>query len=421
MKSSYAHKSMTNFAKLWIGQVASQGGTRMYQIALLWWIITVLPSWQGVALGAFLVVGALPAILFVRPIGHLVETSEPRRLLIICDLLAHVTVVLAGLVVAFSEPGVALVAVFIAEFILMTLQGVIDPTISKAIPNLVRQEDLDRAIAFQTSTQSLANFGGAVLAASLIATLGVVGTIALNAASYLVSAVASYTLRVDHPPQESLPAGSSEPAVAAFTPSELPSQIRMLFWGFGLTNFFSTPTLVILPLYTARALSGSASSLAVYEASIWFGMLLGAALSPLASEFRNPTRFCAYCVAGLGLSLSLVGVFVEWRVYLIALFFGHLLLGIANTKFAAYFQETVPSEIKGRFFATLQAMISVTFPLAFFLFGVLADWFSPPAMCLLQGVGLVVMSGYFFALSFAAQRSDSTTKVGSRLSMEVDS
>ena len=59
----------------------------------------------------------------------------------------------------------------------------------------------------------------------------------------------------------------------------------------------------------------------------------------------------------------------------------------------------VAPEIKGRFFALMQALIGFTFPIAYFAFGALTDYIPPPKVCLLQGAGVVVLSLYFLRLA----------------------
>jgi hypothetical protein len=59
----------------------------------------------------------------------------------------------------------------------------------------------------------------------------------------------------------------------------------------------------------------------------------------------------------------------------------------------------VQPELKGRFFALMQALLSFTFPAAFFLFGLLAEVMTPPRVCLIQALGVLAISGYFLRLS----------------------
>lgn len=113
----------------------------------------------------------------------------------------------------------------------------------------------------------------------------------------------------------------------------------------------------------------------------------------------------------LGISLILPGLMIRSFVMLLALFVSGVALGVNNVKFVTLFQRMVDPSIKGRFFALMQALISFTFPISFFLFGLLGDIFSSPILCLIQGSGIIAIAGFFFNLS--------RTQEGKNLSIEV--
>ena len=87
-----------DFALLWLGQVLSQAGSRMYQIAILWWLLgRAGPEGGGLAVGTFLVLSALPSILLVGPIGRLVDRFPSRRILVVADVGAGLVLVAVAL------------------------------------------------------------------------------------------------------------------------------------------------------------------------------------------------------------------------------------------------------------------------------------------------------------------------------------
>jgi hypothetical protein len=156
-------------------------------------------------------------------------------------------------------------------------------------------------------------------------------------------------------------------------------------------------------------LGGTASLLGILEAAIWLGILAGTFGSKRAgagSTAPEVLRLGAACMLLLGGALFLPGVFVHKGLFFAALFCAGCCVGVNNVKFVTLFQERVRPEIKGRFFALMQALLSFTFPAAFFLFGLLAEIMTPPKVCLIQSVGVLALSGYFLRLS-------KTTEVGS--------
>jgi len=154
-----------------------------------------------------------------------------------------------------------------------------------------------------------------------------------------------------------------------------------------------------LPLYTKQTLAASPTVLGMLEASLWIGLVVGSFSTGIVAFVKSTIRVGALCVFAGGLSLSVPGLIVDRTVYLAMLFCAGLSLGINNVKFVSLFQTVVPSEIKGRFFALMQALISFTFPISYFAFGCLADVVSPPRVCLIQGIGIMILSGFFLHLA----------------------
>ncbi|MFC1521763.1 MFS transporter [Elusimicrobiota bacterium] len=385
-----------DFFFMWLGQVMSQAALRMFQIAIMWWIIAVNAGGSGTQAGLFMVSGALPPILFANAIGRWVERFQSKYILIMCAIAA--CVVAAGVSALFHASQISIAGSFIAGFLMALLQAFMDPTLNKAVMEVVESHDVEDAVAFQSSTQSLANFGGAVAGAMLIDLLGIANVVMAGAASFFLAAASYYCVRFRYALE---PKGkkSQEAALSGWKVlSEMPL-IRKVLIGFGLVNFFATPTLVVLPLYTKHALHASATVMGILEASLWIGLLAGTFSSRWVNFTRNTLRLGALCIATMGVCFIVPGLMVDRIVYAAMLFGVGFALGVNNVKFIALFQKTVAQDRKGRFFAIMQAVISFTFPIAYFLFGALADIMTPPKVCMIQGAGVVCVAFFFFILS----------------------
>lgn len=382
---------------LWIGQLASQAGTQMYRMALLWWILTASPGGSGLEVGLLMVFGAIPSLAFVKPIGRLVERTDSQRLLVSCDLIASGVV---GVVTALLYSGALTVwAAYAASFLTASVHAVFDPTLNKAVPRIVAPEDMQAAVAFQSSTQSLASFGGAVAGAVLVEQIGIPAVALANAVSYLVSALCIVAIRF-RPAPEAMGSGIARDLSALAVLDAMPLVKRYLI-GFGMVNFFTVPTLVVLPVYTYQTLQASPSTLGALEASLWLGLLAGAFSSRVVDRIRRPSRVAALCLFTLGTCLFVPGVYIHRETYILLLFIAGMALGVNNVKFIALFQKLVPPEAKGRFFAVLQAAVGFTFPVAYAVFGMMAKFLPPPQVCLVQGVGTMAVALYFLSLGDA--------------------
>jgi hypothetical protein len=381
-----------NFALVWLGQVLSQGGTRVYQIALLWWLLGQVPhDVRGLAGGAFLVVGAVPALVLVRRIGRVLDVRPSRTVMLRAELIAGAAVAVLA-VLAFRN-AVPVWSVYVVGAVVAVCQAFFDPCLTKATPELVDGADVERAVGFETSTQSVANFAGAAFGAALLGTIGFPGAVAVNAATYGVSALCLLAARFRTPEPMPVPDntdGEPQGGLWRFIGS-LP-RVRPLLICFAVANFFSAPTLLVLPLYTKSVLHGDAGTLSRLEAALWFGLLFGAFAAAHLTVPGRTTRFSAVCIGGFAVFLGLPGVIIGGPFYLVTLALAGVSLGVSNVKFVALFQRTVPDGWKGRFFAVLQAAISTTFPVAFLAFGAVGDAVPAQWMCLAQGAGLAVIA-----------------------------
>lgn len=377
---------------LWGGQVTSQAGTRMYQIAMLWWLMK-REGGSGVHLGLFMVFGALPQILLVKPIGRLIDRTPSRRLLVGCDVLsAAVVFAITGLLYAgqMSVP-----AAYVAGFLVPLLHAVFNPTLNKAVAEIAPPELIGATVALQSSSQSMASFGGAVLGAMLIEPVGVPAVALFNAGSYVVSALCLWIIpfRYARPPAPPAPAG--QPDVSGWAVLDRIPAVKGYLIGFGLANFFSVPTLIVLPVYTVQVLKGSATVLGQLEASLWLGLIGGAFASGWTARIRDPRHIGFLCIATMGLALMMPGFIVHAYFYMAMLAVVGLALGINNVRFVSMFQQVVPAELKGRFFAVLQATIGFSFPLAYLVFGLLTSRIDPTWVCVVQGAGTIAVAVYF--------------------------
>lgn len=383
-----------DFALVWLSQVLSQGGTRMYQIGLLWWLLGRVEEGQrGLASGLFLLIAALPAVLLANRIGAVLSRTPSRSVMLRAELVAGGVVSL--LAYCAMADLVATWAVYPVALVLAVCQAFVDPTLTKSVPEIVDEADVEEAVAFETATQSLANFGGAVFGAVVIDALGFVGVVILNALSYLLSSGLLYAARFRPLPLAAEPDAAVTPEPQAASAwgflSTMPF-VRSVLVCFAVANFFASPVFLVMPLYTKLVLEADAAVLAQLEASLWLGLLIGAFSGRLVAGVRRIVWVGAACLGLYALAFALPGLVASQPVYMLSLAAGGWCLGLNNVKFVTLFQQLVPPAGKGRFFALLQAAVGFSFPMAALAFGLLGDHLSPQTLCLVQAMGLAAVA-----------------------------
>ncbi|MEV4441822.1 MFS transporter [Streptomyces sp. NPDC049577] len=377
------------FGAVWLAQVLTQAAVRMFQVGVAWWLVAyAVGGGRGLASGLFMAVSTLPAVALAPVVARTVARRSHRSLLRAAAGTAGLaSAALAGWAYAAGLPLAAAYAVTLA---LAACQAFFDPCLTTSVPELVDDEDIEAATGFELSTQSLASLGGALLGALIVDRAGIAGLAVGCAAAYLTAALLLTAVRFR-------PAAAPEAATvddAAATGgrtlrrilSGLPF-VRKILLCFTAANLFTTAVFVVIPLYTRSVLHDDGSTVALLEASLGTGTLIGSFTG--ARVPGRPTVLGSYCLALMALALALPGLLTGRLVFAGSLVVAGWCVGVIGVRFVALFQRLVPTADKPGFFAVMQAVLGATFPLASLLFGLLGDQLPVRALCLIQAAGLL--------------------------------
>lgn len=375
------------FAAVWLGQVLTQAAVRMFQVGVSWWIVAyAVPDARGLASGLFMAVCTLPAVALAPVVAGAVARIAHRSVLRTAAAVAGASS--AALALWAYGGDLPLTTVYAAGLALATCQAFFDPCLTTSVPELVDDADIETATGFELSTQSLAGLSGALLGALTVDRAGVAGLAAGCAAAYLGAAVLVASARF-----RTVAAGDADGAAAAPRRrplrrilAELPSVRRILIC-FTAANLFTAAVFVVIPLYTRSVLFGGGGTVALLEASLGTGALVGAFTGTRVPG--RPTVAGAWCLALMALALALPGLFAQRPVIAGCLAVAGWCAGAVSVRFVALFQRMVPTADKPGFFAVMQAVLGASLPVASLVFGSAGDFLSPQTLCLVQGIGLL--------------------------------
>ncbi|MFD8288481.1 MFS transporter [Streptomyces lavendulae] len=375
------------FAAVWLGQVLTQAAVRMFQVGVCWWIVAhAVDDARGLASGLFMAACTLPAVALAPVVAAAVARFAHRSVLRTAAALAGGT---AGALALWAYGGdLPLATVYAAGLALATCQAFFDPCLTTSVPELVDDADIETATGFELSTQSLAGLGGALLGALTVDRAGVAGLAAGCAAAYLGAAllVASARFRTVAPDAGADASAPPGRRTLRRILGELP-YVRRILICFTAANLFTTAVFVVIPLYTRSVLAGGGGTVALLEASLGTGALVGAFTGTRVPG--RPTVAGAYCLGLMALALALPGLVAHRPVIAGCLAVAGWCAGAVSVRFVALFQRLVPAADKPGFFAVMQAVLGASLPVASLVFGFAGDFLSPRTLCLVQGVGLV--------------------------------
>lgn len=174
-----------NFLFLWLGQIISQWGDRLGQMALIAFIYERSPgsSW---ALAKILSLTILPVFLIGPVAGVYVDRWDRRRTMCISDLLRAGLFVIIPLWFVYFKSLIPLYAVI---FLVFTIGRFFVPAKMAIIPDLVKKEDLLAANSLVNIAALIAALLGLGIGGVLVERWGSRGGFHLDAMSFLFSAV----------------------------------------------------------------------------------------------------------------------------------------------------------------------------------------------------------------------------------------
>ncbi|WCO68048.1 MFS transporter [Iamia majanohamensis] len=356
-------RTSPSFRRLFLAHTVSRAGDAFNTVALVVLVFDLTGSGIGVA-GA--VMFEVAPVLLLGPLAGLAADRLPRRRLLIGADLARALIAL-GLVVAAGRLGVA----YAVAFGLSAGAVIFNPAAASLLPEVVDEEELVTANSALWTAAVIVQVALAPLAGIVIAAAGVEVAFALNAATFVASALILVRLDAGH----------------------TPTDIDVRRWSgvlAGVRTVRSDPLLTRLAAVQVLASlsAGATGGLLVVLADRWlgtgprgFGILLaaigvGAAVGPLAlRRFIHPGDkrwlFGPFAVrGGVDLTLAAIPNPVVAGGALVA-------YGMStSTGMIAYqstLQTTVPPETRGRAFAFYDVLWNTARLLSLAVGGVLAE------------------------------------------------
>ena len=180
-----------DFWTFWTGQTISNFGSSITQFALPLLVYQLTGS--ALDLGLAFAAGGLPYPLFGLVIGAWTDRVDRKRLMIVTDV--------ARAAVVATVPGAAALGVlsvwwiYAVLFVSTTLSIAFDTAEFAVIPAVVRQDDLVTANGRIQASYSAASILGPLVAGALLAVIALPILIALDAASFAISAASIWLIR----------------------------------------------------------------------------------------------------------------------------------------------------------------------------------------------------------------------------------
>jgi MFS family permease len=377
-------RSSPAFRRLWLARTISHVGDGIAIVALV--LLVQETEGTGTAIGALLLANSVPRVL--GPVaGIVVDRVEQRTLMVLCDL---GNAAIFGAIVLI-RPSFGLLLVFVAASAL--LDTLFAPAGRSAVPALVHEDDLIQANAWMGTSLNLQVSLGTLLGGLLVAAVGLRGALAVDAATFALSAAVLIGVPLlRSAPTSDAPSGfvavGREGIAFAWRTRTVRTFIVVLFLGVA----FAAVDNVALVFLVRETLGGGPLAFGLVSAAYGVGMI-GASVG--LSVRRTSVAVTALLIAGWmasGVGTIASGVAPLIAIVAVSQAVAGLGNGLENVAADTLIQRAVPREMLGRVFGLVSTAAFGGSTLAFAIGGPLMDVTSARTVFVIAGAGILVMT-----------------------------
>jgi MFS family permease len=363
-----------DFRLLWAGQSISDVGTAVSTVVLPLIAVVYLHA-STFQVGALAAAEWVPWLLIGLPAGVWVDRSRCRPLMIGCDLLRAALIASVPVAAAFDRLGMPQLFVVAALTGLATV--VFQVAYLSYVPTLLDRDDLVEGNAKLQGSGAVARVVGPGVGGLLVQAFRAPFALVVDAASYLVSAVAILAIRVREPQREPVAHRSLRREIAeglhyvAADPF-----LRVLTIAPAVANFFFIGFEAINVVFLVRVVHLAPATVGLLVGLVSLGSVVGAAIARSVGRWIGTARavwLATLVTAPFGLLIPLttrgagLAFFIVGNVV--------LLIGVLvyNVTVSSFRQAYCPPEILGRVIATMRFVLFGTMPLGALLGGTLGS------------------------------------------------
>lgn len=399
------------FRRLFSGRIISLVGDNLYLVAAMWLVYDLTNSTFFTGLAAFL--GRVPTTLSFLT-GPIVDSRNPRFILTVTELVQMTIVLLVPLAAVFGMLDIFVVLTVIP---LVALSNQFSgPAQEAALPRIVDDNHLVKANSLFTLTRRGMEAGSKAVAGFLVSLVGAVAIFVLNAATFLIGAVAFSLVNVPdletatHPSDQEYDTYRDRfdqyvknltEGISTITGSV----VLYIVLGTAIANFLAGLSIAVLPAYAASLAepSGSIVQIAgpstygVLYAGVGFGLFVGAAISSGFEKlsFGAVSVLLFFWTGGAWVSgVLLHSLFITVTLYTLA----WVPIGVYNILSISILQKGVPDELLGRVMATSSSVSGILTAGGVLLGGAAGEVFSSSWVMLLSGGGFFFFGLYWLLL-----------------------
>ncbi len=335
-----------NFSILWLGNLLSNTGTWMQQVAEPWLVLRLSNSAFLLGLDSFMTDAPIWALILAG--GVIADRADRRRTAL---LFQGIQVICPVLVVVLLLTGRIRVWMVIA---LSLVVGVTDalsgPSINALVPSSVPEDAVPSAVVLNSAQLNLSRVLGPFFAGVAMAAVGPIACFVLNASSYAPYLLALYLLRIPAPAPS--PRNGSTFARAsileAATTIARRHRLRRAILTVVVTSLLCMPTVTFLPVLVRDAFHLGSREFGGALSVFGFGGLVGASVVLPLKTNRHRQILSSLAAVCLSVVVAALALGRSFALELALLFIVGVAMVASNTAANSILQGSIDSRLRGR-------------------------------------------------------------------------
>ena len=401
-----------NFFCFWLGQVISQFGDRLNQMAL---ISLIYSRTGGSAFGLAKIMSftIIPSFLVSPFAGAYVDRWNYKYTMIISDIVRAVLVLLIPL--WFVKMN-TLVPLYVSVFLVFTTSCFFLPSKFSIIPELVDKKNLLIANSLTNTTMMLAAVLGIGLGGTLIEKVGAKSGFYIDSFTYLISGLLLCFVNIKS--RNKIKNNTVDEAAAKNGSifSDIREGIKYVFANPSLRFVFSTIFMlmsaagalyIVVIVFIQQVFSSVTRDLGVLSIFLGVGFFLGALMCGRFFNKISKVRIIFLSLIACGIFIGSFAVLLKIFSQLYIAMILSVLIGISvgpifisgNT----LIHEVIKSNMRGRIFSILGIIMNLGFLIFMFISSKLSE-FSNPMWVILIISACFILYGIFGVLKFRSER-----------------
>ena len=388
MSETFASLRFRNFRLFFVGQLISQIGSWMRQVAMALLVLKLTDN--GVAVGGLVAFQFLPVLVIGPWAGLLADRSDKRKLLLIVQSCLMCNSFVLALLAAMGHPPVW--SLYLVALVGGVFTALDNPARRSFVTEMVPEENVQNAVSLNTAIMTGSRIVGPAVAGLLITTVGYTWCFVGDGLSFIAVIVGLWMMR---------PAELRLPPVIARGRGQVREGLRYVWERDDLRIPLLIMTVVgtlafnfsvVLPLFVKRSLDGSDADFTLLFSALSVGSVIGALWSARRTVVR--LRHIVLSTFAFGVAMLVLSVVPT----LTTSFPAAVLVGFTSVAFmttsTTMLQLRADATMRGRVLA-LQAMVFLgSTPIGGPIVGAVCQRFGARSGLVVGGVACLAAGAY---------------------------